>query len=109
MRKAAGVGLPTLPPSCADCLESREPQPPGSLRACPVLIEFALPAFIFPSEKKKDFRSFRSAHAVCIVTGLMQFVKTWFIPVVLNVDRRGQHQVSKGPPITMVPLLKADT
>ena len=24
----------TLPPLCADCLEIREPQPPGTLRAC---------------------------------------------------------------------------
>jgi hypothetical protein len=28
------VGLTNLPPSCADCLESWEPQPPGNLRAC---------------------------------------------------------------------------
>jgi hypothetical protein len=28
------VGLTTLPPSCADCLEVWEPQPPGTLRAC---------------------------------------------------------------------------
>jgi len=25
---------PNLPPSCADCLETWEPQPPGTLRAC---------------------------------------------------------------------------
>jgi len=31
------VGLTTLPPSCADCLEIWEPQPPGTLRACPDL------------------------------------------------------------------------
>jgi hypothetical protein len=31
------VGLTTLPPSCADCLEIWEPQPPGSLRASPGL------------------------------------------------------------------------
>ena len=30
------VGL-TLPPSCADCLEIWEPQPPGTLRVCPGL------------------------------------------------------------------------
>jgi len=30
------VGL-TLPPSCADCLEIWEPQPSGTLRACPGL------------------------------------------------------------------------
>jgi hypothetical protein len=28
------VGLITLPPSFADCLEIWEPQPPGTLRAC---------------------------------------------------------------------------
>jgi len=28
------VGLTTLPPSCADCLEIWEPQPPGNIRAC---------------------------------------------------------------------------
>jgi len=29
------VRLTTLPPSCADCLEIWELQPPGTLRACP--------------------------------------------------------------------------
>jgi len=29
------VGLTTLPPSYAECLEIWEPQPPGTLRACP--------------------------------------------------------------------------
>jgi len=28
------VGLTTLPPSCPDCLEIWEPQPPGTHRAC---------------------------------------------------------------------------
>ena len=28
------VGLTTLPPSCANCLEIWEPQPPGTLWAC---------------------------------------------------------------------------
>jgi hypothetical protein len=31
------VGLTTLPPSCADCLEIWEPLSPGTLRACPGL------------------------------------------------------------------------
>jgi hypothetical protein len=31
------LGLTTLPPSCADCLEIWEHQPPGTLRACPGL------------------------------------------------------------------------
>jgi hypothetical protein len=31
------VGLATLTPSCADCFEIREPQHPGTLRACPGL------------------------------------------------------------------------
>jgi len=35
--------LPTLPPSCADCLEIWAPQPPGTLRACSDLYRIALP------------------------------------------------------------------
>jgi len=31
------IGLTTLPPSCANCLEIWEPQPSGTLRACPDL------------------------------------------------------------------------
>jgi len=31
------VGLTTLPLSCADCPEIWEPQPPGTLMACPGL------------------------------------------------------------------------
>jgi len=31
------VGLTTLSPSRADCLEIWEPQPPGTLKACPGL------------------------------------------------------------------------
>ena len=31
------VGLTTLPPSWADCLEIWEPHPPGTLRVCPGL------------------------------------------------------------------------
>jgi hypothetical protein len=38
-----GVGLTTLPPSCADCLEIWEPQPRGALRACPGCSGIALP------------------------------------------------------------------
>ena len=37
------VGLTTLPPSCADCLEIREPQPPAALmdRNCFTFTEVA--------------------------------------------------------------------
>jgi len=31
------VGLTTLPPLSVECLEIWEPQPPGTLRACPGL------------------------------------------------------------------------
>jgi len=31
------LGLTTLPPSCANYLDIWEPQPPGTLRACPGL------------------------------------------------------------------------
>ena len=36
-RNISCVGLTALPPSWADCLEIWEPQPPGTLRACPGL------------------------------------------------------------------------
>jgi hypothetical protein len=38
------AGLTTLPPSCSDCLEIREPQPPGTLWVCSGI---ALPLHIF--------------------------------------------------------------
>ena len=31
------LGLTTLPSKCADCLEIWEPQPPGTLMACPAI------------------------------------------------------------------------
>ena len=40
------VGLTTLPPSCADCLEIWEPQSPGTLGACPGLYRVCF-AFIY--------------------------------------------------------------
>jgi len=40
------VRLTTLPYSCADCLEIWEPQPPGTLRACPgIALPFWLETF----------------------------------------------------------------
>jgi hypothetical protein len=35
--KAAGLRANNLTTSCAECLEIWEPQPPGTLRACPGL------------------------------------------------------------------------
>jgi len=43
--------LTTLPPSCADCLEMWDPQPPGTLRACNGI---ALP-LLFYSKLLKEF------------------------------------------------------
>jgi len=54
------VGLTTLPPSCADCIEIWEPQPPGTLRACPGCNGTALPLLYtvvstaFPQNMLKD-------------------------------------------------------
>jgi hypothetical protein len=36
------VGLTTFTPSCVDCLEIWEPQPPGTLEACPGLYRVSL-------------------------------------------------------------------
>jgi len=30
------LGIKALPPSCADCLETCEPQPPGPILVCPI-------------------------------------------------------------------------
>jgi len=40
-------GLTTLPPSCADCLEIWEPQPPGNLRACNRPVHWLVLWFVF--------------------------------------------------------------
>jgi len=48
------VGLTTLPPSCADCLEIWEPQPPGTLRACPGLQR---DCFTFTTEQREPYDS----------------------------------------------------
>jgi len=45
------VGL-TLPPSCADCLEIWEPQPPGTLRACNGIV-FTSPYMHLRHEQEK--------------------------------------------------------
>jgi hypothetical protein len=42
------VGLTTLPPPCADCLEVWEPQPPGAVRACAGLWQ-GLRSLLLPS------------------------------------------------------------
>ena len=44
------LGLTTLPPSCADCLEIWEPQPLGIFRACPGLYRDCLyeVSFVIP-------------------------------------------------------------
>jgi hypothetical protein len=49
-------GLTTLSPSCADCLEILEPQPPGTLRACNGI---ALPFFMCYSKMKFIYRKHR--------------------------------------------------
>jgi hypothetical protein len=51
------VGLTTLPPSCADCLEILEPQPPGTPRACPGLQResFTFLPQIYKHEMKTTF------------------------------------------------------
>ena len=40
VKAADAVGLTTLPPSGADCLDIWEPQPPGTLRASRPVTEF---------------------------------------------------------------------
>jgi hypothetical protein len=53
------VGLTTLPPSCADCLEIWEPQTPGTLRACSGLYWYCFTFYLncynwLPEDKPSD-------------------------------------------------------
>jgi len=41
------VGLTTFPPSGADCLENWEPQPSGTLMACPRLLMGLLYLYLY--------------------------------------------------------------
>jgi len=43
------VGLTTLPPSCADCFEIWEPQPPGTLKFIQCVVGFSLHYLTFPT------------------------------------------------------------
>jgi hypothetical protein len=56
------VELTTLPPSCADCLEIWEPQPPGTVKACPGpyrgSVTLALPARLQGITTRKDAIAF---------------------------------------------------
>ena len=49
------IVLTTLPPSCADCLEIWEPQPPGTLRNCLGLYRDCF-TFLWHSTRLKDRR-----------------------------------------------------
>jgi hypothetical protein len=48
------VRLTTLPPSCAECLQIWEPQPPGTLRACPG-IALPLPLLLYKQCNKYNW------------------------------------------------------
>ena len=54
------VRLTTLPPSCADCLEIWEPQPTGTLRACPGVYRvcFTFPFTLVKSNLLKPYLHF---------------------------------------------------
>jgi hypothetical protein len=56
------VGLTTLPPSCADCLKTWEPRPPGALRALLGLYGTALPL---------PFTVSYSKHKLCFLDSLV--------------------------------------
>ena len=74
------VGLTNLSPSCADCLEIWEPQPPGILRVCPglsvalplpllyillrVCISWYLPPNTQKSRKRQTFKHFEILRCV---------------------------------------------
>jgi len=56
----------TLQHSCADCLEVWEPQPSGTLRACPSLIGIDLPLFCTEWKVKERCDRFYSTNGTNI-------------------------------------------
>ena len=64
------VGLTTLPPSCVDCHEIREHQPPGTLRAC---IGIALP-FFYRLCIETDYRRIRCSKSLYLRGNQNSFV-----------------------------------
>ena len=71
------VGL-TLPNSCADCLEIWDPQPPGTLRACPGLYGIAL--------------TFTYLEASDYLQALAAFLPWWGLPVPIQYEARWAHR-----------------
>jgi len=69
------VGLTTLPPLCADCLEIWEPQPPGSLRFCPGLLRDWFTCS-FHADRATDAWSWHSASSVAQVRNYMRHTFT---------------------------------
>jgi hypothetical protein len=54
------AGLKTLPPSCANCHEIWEPQPPGTLRGCNGIALPLMTSLYFEYSPKHDKRNFLS-------------------------------------------------
>ena len=76
------VGLTTLPPSCADCLEIWEPQPPGTLRAFQACNGIALPLplpymyyFIITQNVREILLNTFVPYYVLLITGRMLIFK----------------------------------
>ena len=78
------VGLTTLPPSCADCLEIWEPQSPGTLRACKGI---ALPLQHVLSITVFCFRIYRIGRRVSSLKLSCLFV------IILTVDSRPTNDI----------------
>ena len=69
------IGLTTLPASSSDCFEIWEPQPPGTLRACPGLQWDCFTFFIYPIELSKASRY----HYFCIFAPLFLFLQQSYV------------------------------
>jgi hypothetical protein len=65
------IGLTTLPPSCADCLEILEPQPLGTPRACSAFTNLRL-----VTSQKRESLNYTVAEAWNLTTNAMRDKKT---------------------------------
>jgi len=93
------IGLTILPPSCADCLEIWEPQPPGTLRGLsrPVMgLLYLLPFYLCNIEFIwKNLQLRRNPYQVAIKTVSNLIVshyfkrKLWFLIILYSSKQQG--------------------
>ena len=79
------VGLTTLPPLCADCLEIWDPQTPGTLRACPGLLWDCFTFLLRRSQLAQIFCG-TCSNSLQLIYGTFLFSMTYTVPKKIASD-----------------------